>query len=342
MKTKLRLAVIAVLLLASAPAIAAAAGWNAARWQALFVQVPAPPSTLAAAGGSIGAMKDREGHVALGPTGSDMAKSRAEYHAGILAMNTAAVSGSGIDVARLQNDPAYAARFQEKMATMSVSEKMQFAMKMRQTTAAPNAGAIRAYGSLESYLMGDGGHAAAAAKALVRGGMSRITSHYNVCHADADKQLQSALKACAPAKECGDTDCSPVPACIATIEARVPAMIARHHECAASELGEEHALFAKARETLAPVVAKTVALTGAAEKAGVAPTQLNAGYSAILNDVALLQQMDARIELRAGYWQGIQRKTVPDSYFVSGNLGYRYMLGKDDILAAPDDAPDGW
>ncbi len=322
--------------------MASVTGWNVARWQGLFLHIPNPPANLAATVGAIGPMKDREGHIELGPTAPDMAKSRAEYHAGILAINSAAVSGSGIDVARLRNDPAYAAQFQKKMASMSEAEKMQFAMKMRRPAAAPNAGAIRAYGALESYLMGDGGRAAAATKTMIHDGMSRIASQYGVCHADTDKQLRSALKACAPVKECGDTDCQPVPACIATIEARVPAMIARHHECATSELGRERALFAKARETLAPVVAKTAALTGAAEKAGVSPTRLNVGYSAILNDVAQLQQMDARIELRAGYWQGIQRKTVPDSYFVSGNLGYRYMLGRDDILAPPGDAPDGW
>jgi len=89
-------------------------------------------------------------------------------------------------------------------------------------------------------------------------------------------------------------------------------------------------------------VGKIAALTTAAEKAGVSATQRNTGYSALLADIAQLQLWDARIALRAGYWQNIKPKKVADDFFVVGNLGYSYPLGGDDITAPPNDAPDGW
>jgi hypothetical protein len=320
----------------------AAGGWNASRLQSVFSRVPAAPSSLAEAGGMIGPVKDKHGNAALGPTGA-LAKSRADFHAGVAAANAMAAAQFGVDSARLRNDPAYAKQFQQKMASMSQAEKIQMAMKMSGAAQAPNPDALRAFGSLETYVVGDGAKATTAARNTMRGGMTKIAAHYNSCHANLDKNLAAALKACPMVKRCGDTtDCPPVPACIATIQARVPELIAQHRKCALSELNEERGLFGKTRAAMAPVVGKITALTAAAEKAGVSGTQRNAGYNALLADIAQLQLWDAQIALRAGYWQNIKPKKVADDFFVVGNLGYSYPLGQNDITRPPDDVPDGW
>jgi hypothetical protein len=313
---------------AAGAASASAAGWNAARWQAVFSQIPATPSTLAQAADMIGLVKDKNGHPALGPIGA-LARSRAAYHAGIVAMGNAAASS--------------ARGLQQKMASASQAERIRMAMQMSGAMQMSNPGAMRAFAGLETYVMGDGARTVAVALKNMRDSMTRVVAHYDACHATLDKQLVSALKACPAIKRCGDTtDCPPVPACVATIEARVPALIAQHRKFASAELAEERALFGKTRAALAPVVARTAALTAVAEKAGIGASQANVGYSAIQNDTALLQLWNAKIALRAGYWQGIQQKKVADDFFVVGNLGYRYPLGKDDVTAPPTDPPDGW
>lgn len=290
----------------------------------------------------IGPVKDRHGHTALGPTGA-LAKSRADFHAGVAAVNAMTAAQAGVDSARLQSDPAYAKQFQQKMASMSQAEKIQMAMRMSGAAQAPNPDALRAFGRLETYVIGDGAKATAAARNAMRGGMTKIVAHYNSCHANLDKNLVAALKACPMVKRCGDTtDCPPVPVCVATIQARVPELIAQHRKCALSELNEERGLFGKTRAAMAPVVGKIAVLTAAAENAGVSATQRNAGYSALQADVAQLQLWDAQIVLRAGYWQNIKPKKIADDFFVVGNLGYSYPLGQDDIIAPPADPPDGW
>ncbi|MGH8539212.1 MAG: hypothetical protein ACRETW_01730 [Stenotrophobium sp.] len=356
MRTQSKLLLLA--LLAVAGSAVAAGAWNAAQYQTLFEQIPAPPATLAQAGASVGLIRNPSNNVYLAITDPALRRSRAAWHAGMDAINqagvdaqTAGTAAAGIDVARMQSDPAYAQQIQQKMASMSQAEKMQMAMQMtasrqqsQQATLANPAG-MRAGIGLIGYLSRDGRPQLDAAETGLREHFAKLVADYDGRHAALDQQLQTALKACPvlPFDVC-HVECGPDLKCLATIQARVPALIAAHRKLAAAELAEETALFTATRSAMQPVIAKTGSLTAAAEAAGAPASQRQSGYTAILSNSGRLQVFVAKATQRAGFWQNIQQKIIPDSPFAAnvGNLGYQYRRGKDDVTAPPSDLPKDW
>ncbi|MGA7297694.1 MAG: hypothetical protein WBW92_09315 [Rhodanobacteraceae bacterium] len=329
----------------------AGSNWTAAQWQALFEQVPPPPQSLAQVGNGVGLMVDDKGRKQFGPTDPVLLRSHESLQAGLRSMTEYATAGAaaagGIDIARLQRDPAYAQQIEQKMAAMSQAERTQLAMKMaaaqRPAAQSMNVPLMRATGALQSYVMGDGRRVAGAARGQMQTALRTITGKYDRRHAALDKTLQDALKACPEMKGgCGDTDCPPTPACIADINSSVPVLISRHRKLAGAELAEERSLFAKTRATLQPVLAKTASLAKPVEAAGGGADKTQSAYSLISTNALLLQQLTATATLRAGYWQNIRQIPVRDDYFVVGNLGYTCMLGKERIDAPPGDLPSGW
>ncbi|MGH8426806.1 MAG: hypothetical protein ACRES7_02350 [Gammaproteobacteria bacterium] len=335
---------------------AAADVLKAVQWQALFDQVPAPPASLAQAGASVVAARNKSNNAYLALTYPTLLRSHTDLQAGLNAMNQAAAKPAaatlGIDAGRMQSDPAYAQQMQQRMATMTQAEKVQMAMQMAAAqqqamqTQMSNPAGLRAGGNLTSYVVGEGDQQLGAIEADLRKNLDKIVADYDGRHAALDKQLLTLLKACPQIKECGDTtDCAPVPSCVVGINARVPALIAQHRQLAAAELTSERALFTKIRAELQPVIAKTATLTETAEKAGTSASQLQTGYMAIANGAGQLQAFAAMTTLRAGFWQGIKQVPIPDDfgvYLTAGPVGYQYPLGQDNLTAPPADLPDGW
>lgn len=354
MRVKSRLLLLA--LLGSACVVVAADSWNAARWLDLFEQLPAPPATLAQAGAMVGPTTDDKGHPVLGITDAALLRSKHRLQAGVAAVNIAAsapvAAVTGIDMARMQRDPAYAAQMQKKMESMTQAEKMQMAVQMMAAQQAAagqslNIAAMRAYGALLTWVGSDGGRIDRAQRAQLRSGMQRIAAEYDARHESVDKRMQDLLKACPPIPRssnlCGDTDCPPAPACIADLNARVPKLIADHRALASAELVEERHLFNSTRATLQPVLHKTAQLTSAVEAAGGDNTKTQAGYSMLMIAATQLQQFTALAVLRTGYWQNIRQRPIRDDYLVgAGQLGYHYALGDDADYAPPTDLPSGW
>jgi hypothetical protein len=98
--------------------------------QSLHTRVPAPPATAAAASAWLSS-----------PEVATLRKQLKDQRAFVEKLSKDAQAGSmpnagGIDFARAQRDPAYAAELQKKFATMSQEEQMKLAMQMSQATQA--------------------------------------------------------------------------------------------------------------------------------------------------------------------------------------------------------------
>jgi hypothetical protein len=351
--------IIALALLGLMSVALAGGGWTVAQWQTLFNQVPAPPPTLAQAGSRVGLVTNKSNNVDLELTDPVLLRSRAAYHAGIDAINqtvvqkaTSAAGVGDIDIARLRSDPAYAQQLQQKLTSMSQAEKIQMAMQMQasqqqsQQAMLANPAGLRAGGALVSYAVGGpGGQQLRTAGTGLRTDFTRLVKDYDARHTALGQKLATALKACPvlPFSVC-HSECGPDLKCLAGINAQVPDLIAQHRKLAAAELADERALLARTRAAMQPVIAKATQLTTAAEGAGTASNQLQAGYTLLATATSYLQIYTALATLRAGYWQNIQQRTVPDDYnAATSDIGYQYPLGKDDSLSEPPtDLPKGW
>lgn len=370
--------IIIFALMGAVVSMAATGAWKATQWQTVFEHVPEPPATLAQAGDMVGVTKNSAGNVSLALTSPTLLQSRAEYHAGMDAIQQAAVdaapgkmeashaaadaaaakaSTAGIDVARLQSDPAYAKELQQKMASMSQAQKMQMAMQMaaaqqqsQQAMQANPAGAgMRAGGALVAYIEGTGAQSLSAAESGLRKDFTKLMVDYNARHTALGQKLAAELKACPvlPFNVC-HKECGPDLKCLARINARVPALIAHHRKLAAAELADERALLTKTRAVMQPVIAKATQLTVTAEAAGAPTAQRQSGYLMIAMSTSYLQIYTALATLRAGYWQNIKQRTVPDDYLAAtSDIGYQYVLAKtqwgdDNLSEPPSDLPKGW
>src|SRR3546814_7344703 len=77
------------------------------------------------------------------------------------------------------------------------------------------------------------------------------------------------------------------------LNARVPGIIGRHRELAEAELADVRKLYAEARTTQQPLIARTAQLTTAAETAGTDTDKLNSGYTSIGGESVWLQSLTA-------------------------------------------------
>lgn len=340
------------MLLALAAGTASAGSWNAAQWQTLFQQVPAPPASLAQAGKLIAPQRDDSGNLRLTLSDAALLKSHQDAQAGMKAMSeqalhsaNAVTQSAGIDLARMQTDQAYAQQMRQKMASMSQAEQMQMAMQMSQGfSAAQNRdpAVMRAGIELQSYVTQEARAPIDAIDQHYNQQLGSIISRYDAQHAALDAQLSAGLKACPLTYRCGEAGCDPDPKCVAALDARVPGVIDSHRRYAAAELNEERALFEQTRSGLLPIIAKATTLAQSAEAAKVDASMLNTAYNLMQSEAVRLQSLSARAILRAGFWQNIQPQRIADSYYQGGPLAYHYQLDADTRLDAPGDLPKGW
>lgn len=320
---------------------AANAGGNAARWQALVAHLPAPPAALAQTAGMAGAVRDAHGDTVLGPTDPALEQSRSEYHAALNAMNAASTGAGmpgGAGVTDLANRMEHASQDQQ------MAMAMQYAMRARAAAPVPNPKAMRAQADATSYVSSQQARihqALADAQAELR----KLQAAYAARHEAADAVLYRAYSDCPRPRRCGDTtDCSPDAACVRTVNARLPKLVAQHRQIAQAELTAERAVYLRAAATLQPILLHATGLFAAAEKAGAnaSPGALIA-FGPISTSVARLQELDAEITLRAAFWQDIQpRPVAPDYFNFSIPAGYRLALGKDELTRPTEELPKGW
>lgn len=359
MNTQARVVLLVAVFLACGSA--AAASWDTARWQAAYAAVPPPPESLERAAHMVGPVKDKIGNLSLGIIDPALLQSHADLQAGLAAMQQSAAAAAthgaaaqslhqaaGIDIARMQSDPAYAQQMQQKMASMSDAEKMQMAMQFNSTYQQSQQQAITAnpQGARAGIeLLGQLAQTSQTTASLHRRigqQMTVISAQYDGQHQAVDAELQSALKACPATYQCGEAGCNPDPQCVSALNARVPGMISRHRKLAEAELADLRKLYTQARAAQQPLVAHIGQLTTAAETAHAGSDKLNSGYASINSESVWLQSLSARATLRAGFWAGIQPRKIEDSYFHGGNLGYAYTLSADDRLDAPPALAKGW
>lgn len=333
-------AVVLCLLPIAAYAATKASG-NPGRWQALVADLPAPPATLAQTAGMAGAVKDAHGDIVLGPTDPALVKSRSEYHAALGAMN-ATPAGAGMP------GDAAAANLANRMEHASPDERMAMAMQYAvQARANVQPGAVspqgmQAAGAVSTYLQSQRPRVTQTLRSASQE-IEKLRSESAARHDAADAVLTKAYLHCPRPRTCGDTtDCSPYPACVAGVNARLPTLIARHRRIAQAELTAERAAYLRARDSLEPIFGHLAALLVAAEKAGAPRQYTYMGHGDLLNAASKLQALDAEIVVRAAFWQGIQPRPVAPDYLYQIPADYRFALGKSDLTRPPDQLPKGW
>ncbi len=122
---------LTALVLLSSAALSARAAADPA---ALFRKIPAPPKTLASAGARVRLKAAPEPRFVAPAYDAAMKAVTEQAKAKGLASGQAQADemGAGIDVARMQSDPAYAQRVQAKMASMTMAQKMAMAQRFQE------------------------------------------------------------------------------------------------------------------------------------------------------------------------------------------------------------------
>src|SRR3546814_20306122 len=109
----------------------------------------------------------------------------------------------------------------------------------------------------------------------------------------------------------------------------------RHRELAEAELADVRKLYAEARTTQQPLIARTAQLTTAAETAGTDPDKLNSGYTSIGGESVRLQSLTARAPLPTGHLAGIQPRPLADRFLHRGHLGSHHVPSSDPQASSP-------
>lgn len=328
------------LLLAASGCAAATAAWNAARWQAMFDHLPAPPQSLAQASGMLALVRaDPQYEGVPTPTGPALQRSRADYHAALAAMNAGIASSPGTTDAM-----ALARRMQGASQDQQVAMAMQYAARMRAgaQAAASHPQNMRAGIEVASYVQTQQTRISETLDE-VRQAIAELQAENDRRHDAADAGLRKAYLACPRPPTCGDsTECSPNAACVAGVNARLPTLVAQHRQIAQAGLANERAAYVHAYATLQPIVAHLAGLLTTAEKAGGQATYLQQGYTLLLTIAGTLQVFDAQIAMRAGFWQGIQPKPVAPNYLAQVPAFYHFVSGQDELISPPADLPKNW
>jgi hypothetical protein len=328
------------LLLTGTSCAAATAAWNAARWQALFDNLPAPPQSLAQAGGLLTMVRPGPQFEGVPtPSGPVLRKSRADYHAAMDAMNAGATGASSTTDAM-----ALAKRMQSAPRDQQIAMAMQYAAQMRSgaQAAASNREGTLAGMNVASYVQGQqmriGGILRDARQAI-----AKLQAENDQRHDAVDALLRKAYLDCPRPPTCGDsTECSPNAACVAGVNARLPKLVAQHRQIAQADLANERAAYLHAYAALQPVATHLAGLLATAEQAGVQARYLQQGYTQFMNIAGTLQMLDARIVMRAGFWQGVQPKPVAPNYLAQVPAFYHFVSGRDELLSPPADLPKNW
>jgi hypothetical protein len=250
--------------------------------RALFDAVPAPPATLAAAGSATQVMLTA-GNAGLTAPAYDAIESKLK--AQLTAASVPHGTTGGIDLARAQSDPAYAAQIQARMQAMTTQEKMAFA---QQVSAAHGAGAAGT-GVVAAFI---GGQRVAdqAAQAKMRSELESALTTAGARHKALDTQLAAQAKAC-PTDKTG----WPEGRCTSALGDK---SIAEHRAIEEAALPQETKAFADARALAAAEIAKARSVAAQADGASAASLAAWVGtYTELLRVYA------EAMTLRAGFWK---------------------------------------
>jgi hypothetical protein len=300
----------AVVLLAAAAASASAAADPAS----LFRRVPAPPRTPAAAVRAVKVKGGDEPRLVAGSYDAALAAVDAQVKSAGLAQGQAEADqmGAGIDVARMQSDPAYAQKVQARMASMSLAEKMAMARRMQaaQMGAGRPLQARAAHGRLVSDLAGFE-RADQPVRAEVGGLLRKAGDAEDAAHEAVDRRADAALAKC-PSDKFGF-----VLSCTEPLTRR---FLAEHRAAEGKALAAENAAYARALKMSGPQVAAAERLAARAKSAGDSQAEAQAS-AAIAAFSRALGEFSRRAALRAAFWDepgvfgAVQISTV--RYFVS-------------------------
>ena len=187
---------LAAAMIITAASFASARGTNPGH---LFAQVPAPPKTLAAAVSRV--TISGSSHPAAAAPAYDAVIRETEEHEKTLGraggQQQIDKAGLGIDLQRMQNDPSYAAKMQEKMASMSMGQKMAMAQRWMaaQNGQGKTMSARMAHGRVLTYI-GEKGpmneKALADINVLFRKTMKASDARHNAI----DRKIEGALEKC--------------------------------------------------------------------------------------------------------------------------------------------------
>lgn len=249
--------------------------------KSLFDALPTPPATIPAAAAATQVVT-AAGNATLRAPAYDSIESRlkAQLAAAAAPQGTA----GGVDFARMQSDPAYAAQVQARMQSMSTAEKMAFAQQMSAAHAAggPSTGAVAAF-------VGGQRTADQAAQSRMRSELEAALATAGARHKALDAQLAVEAKAC-PTDKTGwpESHCT---------SALAEKSIAQHRAIEQDALPQEAKAFADARAIAAAELTKAHAVAAQAEGASAAPLSAWVGtYTELLREYA------EAMTLRAGFW----------------------------------------
>jgi hypothetical protein len=263
----------------------------------LFAQVPTPPKTCAAA----------VSQVTIAGA-SHLSAATPAYDAVIRAVQEQAKTsdtaggqqqadrmGLGIDVQRMQNDPAYAAKMQEKMANMSVGQKLATAQKWM---AAENGqgrsmSAQMAHGRVMTYIGQKepvNNRALAGISELFRKTIKASQSRHDA----VDRKIEAALEKCPT----DNTGLEKVWSCARPLEDRA---VREHRAAEKASLAEEDAAYRKAWKTAKARIDDMLPVLAMAKQGGDAED-----VATISSDIGrftwTLAVFGRSVTLRAAFW----------------------------------------
>lgn len=336
------------LLFVTAGSMAATSAWNAARWEALFDGLPAPPAQLAQTTGTL-VMRpgdaDRSGTPM--PAGATLEKSRAAFHAGFAAVQADAMQnlpGSTRGLSDPGDAGALAARMQNASQAEKMAMAMQYAAQMRAgaQTAMANPQGMLATANLGAYVV----TAQQQVIQILRDAqqvIGKLKAENDQRHDAADALLRKAYLDCPRPATCGDTtECSPNAACVAAVNTRLPQLVGQHRQIAQAELTAERTAYLRAYAALQPVFAHITDLLAKAEQAGAQTASLQLARNLYLSTAGHLQLLDAEIVMRAGFWQGAQARPVAPTYLAHVPAFYQFGSGPDALTEPPASPPKDW
>lgn len=290
-------------LLAAAMTIAAASFASARMTDPghLFEHVPAPPKTLAAAVSRV-TIAGSPRLTAQTPTYDAVLR---EVLAQEKTLGTAGGQqqvdqmGLGINLQRMQNDPAYAAKMQEKMAAMSTSQKMAMAQRMTRRWMASQNGEGRtmsaqmAHGQVVTYI-GKNEPKDERALVVIDALFRKTIKAVEARHGAVDKKIETALDKC-PMDRTGQER---VWSCAGPLKDRA---VRENRVAERVSLAEENRAYHKARETAKSRVDNLLPVLAMAKQGG------DAEDVAIISGeigkfTRVLASFGRSVTLRAAFW----------------------------------------
>lgn len=315
--------VVAMIIIAAS--LANARGTDPGR---LFAEVPAPPKTLAAAVSQVTI------------TGSSNPRAAAPVYDAVLrevlqqekTLGTAGEQqqmdrmGLGIDFQRMQNDPAYAAKMQKKMASMSVSQRMAMAQRMMaaENGEGKTASALMAHGRVVQFL-GEKEPVNERALAGMNELFRKTIKAADARHDAVNRKIEASLSKCPT----DNTGMEKVWSCADPIERRD---MREHRAAEMTSLAEENAAYSKAWKTAKARIDDMMPVLAMAKQGG------DAGDLAVINGeigkfIQTLASFGRSVTLRAAFWgePGLRAELVNET-----ELRFDVQMGNGRVVAWPN------